>query len=172
VAAGVAVDQAVTVVGNEQVAMFDEAVATGADPAAVANWLTGELTGQLGAAEVSLAESGITGTHVGDLVRLVADGTLSSKLGKDVLGRLIAERGALSTGALVEREGLAQVSDEGELQAVVDEVVASDPDTVQAIRDGNDRAIGALVGAVMKATRGQADPKLTNELLRRTIHGG
>ncbi|MFP5309877.1 MAG: Asp-tRNA(Asn)/Glu-tRNA(Gln) amidotransferase subunit GatB [Actinomycetes bacterium] len=171
VAAGVAADQASTIVGNELVAMYDEAVATGAEAGAVANWLTGELTGQLGAADVALADSGITGTHVGDLVRLVADGTLSSKLAKDVLGRLIAERGAVSTGDLVEREGLAQVSDEGALQAVVDEVVAADPATAQAVREGNDRAIGALVGAVMKATRGQADPRLTNELLRRAILG-
>ena len=80
-------------------------------------------------------------------------------------------KGARSPPQVAEDEGLQQVSDEGELQAIVDKVIADNPDTVEAIRGGNDKAIGALVGQVMKETRGQADPRKTNELLRAAIGG-
>jgi aspartyl-tRNA(Asn)/glutamyl-tRNA(Gln) amidotransferase subunit B len=165
---GVASQQAATVVDNELVPWFDAALAVADDAATVANWLTGEL---LGAVEGDVHDSGLSGAHVGGLVALLADGTLSNKLGKQVLATMVAERGTRLPAQVAEEEGLQQVSDEGALQGIVDQVVADNAGTVEAIRGGNAKAIGALVGQVMKATRGQADPGLTNELLRRAIDG-
>jgi aspartyl-tRNA(Asn)/glutamyl-tRNA(Gln) amidotransferase subunit B len=92
-------------------------------------------------------------------------------MAKQVLEGVIASRGARGPAQVAEEEGLQQVSDEGALQAIIDQVVADNPDTVATIRDGNAKAIGALVGQVMKATQGQADPRRTNELLQAAING-
>ncbi|MDX1657724.1 MAG: Asp-tRNA(Asn)/Glu-tRNA(Gln) amidotransferase subunit GatB [Nitriliruptorales bacterium] len=171
VAAGVAPAQAATIVDNDLTTWFDDAVDQEADAATVANWLSGDLLGQLGQAGVEPAASGLNGRHIGELVRLIDDGTLSNKLAKQVLETMVEERGERTPSAIAQQEGLEQVSDEDELQEIVDRVIADNPDTVATIRDGNEKAIGALVGQVMRETRGQADPRLTNELLRMTIHG-
>jgi aspartyl-tRNA(Asn)/glutamyl-tRNA(Gln) amidotransferase subunit B len=168
-AAGVTPEAATTLVGSDLLARYDEAVALGAPPQTVANWLTGDLTGQLSAAGLTVDEAGVTGAHVAELVRLVEDGTLSSKLAKQVLEALVEERGAKGPAAIAEERGLQQVSDEGELRAIVQQVVDDNEATVEQIRGGNAKAIGALVGQVMKATEGQADPRKTNELLREAI---
>jgi aspartyl-tRNA(Asn)/glutamyl-tRNA(Gln) amidotransferase subunit B len=168
---GVASEQAATIVSGGLLGLHDEAVAAGADASAVANWLTGEVTGQLSAAGLEVEDAGLTGAHVAELVTLIDDGTLSTKMAKDVLGGVIEGRGAKGPAEVAGERGLEQVSDEGELQAIVAKVVEDNPDTVEAIRGGNDKAIGALVGQVMKATRGQADPRKTNELLRAAIGG-
>jgi aspartyl-tRNA(Asn)/glutamyl-tRNA(Gln) amidotransferase subunit B len=86
-----------------------------------------------------------------------------------VLGGVIEARGGKGPKQVAADEGLQQVSDEGELRAIVEDVVAANAGTVEAIRGGNTKAIGALVGQVMKATRGQADPRKTNDLLREVI---
>ena len=168
-AAGVDEAQAATLVNNRMVEVFDEAVTAGADAQAVANWLTGEVTGQLTAAGVDVDDAGVTGAHVAELLALIDDGTLSNNLAKEVVGHLVADRGRRSPATIAEDEGLQQVSDEGELRAIVEQVIADNADTVADIRGGNQKAIGALVGQVMKATKGQADPRATNELLRTLI---
>ena len=168
---GVPREQAAVLVANAAVPVFDEAVAAGAEATAAANWLAGDVVGQLAAEDLSLAASGLTGAHLAELTRLIDDGTLSNTLAKEALAGVIASRGASSPAAVAAERGLEQVSDVGELQRIVDDVVAANPDTVAAIRSGNDKAIGALVGQVMKATKGQVDPRKTNELLRTAIHG-
>jgi aspartyl-tRNA(Asn)/glutamyl-tRNA(Gln) amidotransferase subunit B len=167
--AGVPAAQAATVVGSELVPWYDEAVSRGADPAAVANWLTGDVAGQLSASGLTMEDSGLSGTHLAELIGLIDDGTLSTKLAKQVLEGMIEERGAKGPAEVAADRGLQQVSDEGELRAIVEQVVADNAGTVEDIRGGNAKAIGALVGQVMKATRGQADPRKTNELLREVI---
>ncbi|MFP4636340.1 MAG: Asp-tRNA(Asn)/Glu-tRNA(Gln) amidotransferase subunit GatB [Nitriliruptoraceae bacterium] len=169
--AGVPAEQSAAIVGSGVLPTLDAAVSAGADPARAANWLAGDVAGQLAAAELELADSGFTGEHLAELVALIDDGTLSTKLAKQVLAGVIDARGEKSPAEVAEEQGLQQVSDEGELRAIVADVVADNADTVQAIRDGNDKAIGALVGQVMKATKGQADPRKTNELLREAIEG-
>ncbi len=166
---GVDESQALALVGSDMLALYDEAVAGGADGRAAANWLVGDLAGQLAAEDITLAESGVTGAHIGELLALIDDGTLSGKLAKQVLEGVVAARGAKGPKQVAEDEGLQQVSDEGELRAIVEQVVADNAETVEAIRGGNGKAIGALVGQVMAATRGQADPRKTNELLRAAI---
>ncbi len=168
---GVDPQQAATVVDRGLVRWYDDAVAAEAPPVEVAKWLAGDVVGLLGQAGLDPDESGLTGAHVGELVTLVEDGTLSGNLAKQVLEEVIDSRGERMPAEVAEEEGLQQVSDEDELEAIVDEVVAEDPDTVETVRDGNEKAIGALVGAVMRKTEGQADPQLTNELLRDKILG-
>jgi len=150
-------------------AWYDEAVAAGAAPSAVANWLAGDVVGQLAAADVPLADSGLTGAHLAELVGLIDDGTLSTKMARQVLDGVIAARGDKGPAVVADEQGLKQVSDEGELRAIVMDVVAANEATVTDIRGGNAKAIGALVGQVMKATKGQADPRKTNELLQELI---
>jgi aspartyl-tRNA(Asn)/glutamyl-tRNA(Gln) amidotransferase subunit B len=169
VALGVPREQAVTIVSGGSLGVLDDAIAAGADAAAAANWLTGDVAGQLAAADLDLQGSGLTGAHVAELLQLIADGTLSTSLAKQVLAGVLDARGAKVPAQVAEDEGLQQVSDEGELRAICEQVVADNAGTVEAIRGGNDKAIGALVGQVMKATRGQADPRRTNELLRELI---
>ena len=166
---GVPAAQAATIVGSVLLRWYDDATAAGADPSAAANWLAGEVTGQLSSAGVDPESSGLSGAHVAELVALIDDGTLSNKLAKEVLEGVISSRGDKMPSQIASERGLEQVSDEGELQGIVDQVIADNPDTVATIKGGNDKAIGALVGQVMKATRGQANPKLANELLARTI---
>jgi aspartyl-tRNA(Asn)/glutamyl-tRNA(Gln) amidotransferase subunit B len=167
--AGVPPEQAVGLVGSALLTVYDDAVARGADPVAAANWLTGDVTGQLTAQELTVAESGLTGDHLAELLALIDDGTLSTKLAKQVLEGVIEERGAAGPVDVAAARGLQQVSDEGELRAIVQQVVDDNAATVDDIRGGNQKAIGALVGQVMKATKGQADPRKTNELLREAI---
>jgi aspartyl-tRNA(Asn)/glutamyl-tRNA(Gln) amidotransferase subunit B len=167
--AGVPRDQAVTIVSGGSLGVFDEAVAAGADPATAATWLTGDVAGQLSASGLDLSGSGLTGAHLAELVGLIEDGTLSTKLAKQVLAGVIDARGTKGPAQVAQDEGLQQLSDEGELRAICQQVVADNAQTVEDIRGGNQKAIGALVGQVMKATRGQADPRRTNELLRELI---
>jgi aspartyl-tRNA(Asn)/glutamyl-tRNA(Gln) amidotransferase subunit B len=167
--AGVAPTQAATIVGGGLLPWFDQAVGEGADAVTVGNWLAGEVTGQLNQRGVGPGQTPVTGAHVGELVRLVADGTLSNKLAKEVLDASF-ETGKAPRQIAAER-GLEQISDEAELKAVVDEVIAQNPEVVDKIRGGADKAVGALVGQVMRATRGKANPRLANQLLRDAIGG-
>ncbi|MFT6942783.1 MAG: aspartyl-tRNA(Asn)/glutamyl-tRNA(Gln) amidotransferase subunit B [Nitriliruptoraceae bacterium] len=158
-------------VDNDLVGWLDDAVASGAEPSTAANWITGELLGACASDSTDVHASGLSGIWIGQLVGLVADGTLSNKLAKQVLNVGLKDGGTRSPSAVAEAEGLQQVSDEGALQLIIDQVIARNAKTVEDIRGGNPKAIGALVGQVMGATKGQADPKLTNRLLQQAING-
>jgi aspartyl-tRNA(Asn)/glutamyl-tRNA(Gln) amidotransferase subunit B len=149
--------------------LLDEAVALGAAPATVANWLAGEVTGHLSAHSITLEATGLTGAHLAELVALVDDGTLSTTMAKQVLTGVLEAEGREGPRAVAAARGLEQIGDDDALGAVIDEVVAANAEAVEAVRGGNDKAIGALVGQVMRATQGRADPKRTNELLREAI---
>jgi aspartyl-tRNA(Asn)/glutamyl-tRNA(Gln) amidotransferase subunit B len=143
---------------------FEEAVERGAQPDAAANWLTGDLAGLLNEAKIGLSDSRVTPGHLARLVTLVREGTVSSA------GAKVALAEAFETGedvdAVVERRGLRQVSDAGALEAVVDEVVAENDGLAEQFRSGKDGVINALVGQVMKKTKGSANPGLAQQLLR------
>ena len=168
-AAGVPRAQVATVLAGGMLGPLDGAVAAGAPAPAAANWLAGEVTGWLAAEGVALADSGLTGSHLAELVAMVEEGAVSATQAKQVLAGVLEARGASAPRAVADARGLVQLRDEGELARVVAEVVAANPEAVAAVRDGNDRAIGALVGQVMRATGGSADPRRTNELLRAAI---
>jgi aspartyl-tRNA(Asn)/glutamyl-tRNA(Gln) amidotransferase subunit B len=152
---------------REWAAFFEAAVEAGGDPAPAANLITQDLAGQLHKANIELAASRITPRHIADLVRLASDGTVSSAGVKQAL------EAALETGEPIEEivkdKGLTQVSDEGELGAVVDVVIAENPDPAAKVRAGNDGVLGFLVGQVMQKSGGAANPQLARELLRQRL---
>ena len=171
-AAGVPRAQAATVLAGGMLGLLDDAVAAGASAPAVANWLAGEVTGQLSAQDVAIEATGLTGAHLAELVAMVDDGTLSSTMAKRVLGAVLEGGGVEGPRAVAAARGLEQIGDDDALGAVIDEVVAANPDAAAAVRAGNEKAIGALVGQVMRATQGRADPRRTNELLQQAIMAG
>ena len=144
--------------------LFDDAVAAGADARSVANWLTGDVVAYLRRNETSIAETHLTGGHLTELTNMVSDGVLSNTAAKEVLGHVLA-------GEVAAVHDLAQISDEGALEAEVANVLADNPDVLERLRNGDMKPIGYLVGQVMKATRGKADPKVVSELIRAKAQG-
>jgi aspartyl-tRNA(Asn)/glutamyl-tRNA(Gln) amidotransferase subunit B len=167
--AGIPRAQVATILAGGLVGILDAAVAAGAPAPAAANWLAGEVTAHLGGQSDEVVELALSGADVAELVAMVADGTLSSTMAKQVLAVLLEEGGTDSPRAIAAARGLQQMSDDGELGHIIDAVVAANAEAVASVRSGNDKAIGALVGQVMRATGGKADPRRTNELLRAAI---
>ncbi|CAN5903573.1 Asp-tRNA(Asn)/Glu-tRNA(Gln) amidotransferase subunit GatB [soil metagenome] len=143
---------------------FYEAVAgdSGVDPKQAANWITVELQARLNESGMEISESRVSPEHMGELIRLIDEGTISRSVARDVLDRTF--NSGESPSAVVEREGLASTSSD-ELSGTVDEVIAANPEEAGRIRDGDQKVIGVLIGQVMKATRGAADGGRVRELL-------
>src|SRR5580698_5407002 len=134
------------------------------DPKMAANWVIGDLSGLLKAADKEIAESPVPARYLGELVGMIVKGELTGKMAKEVLLK-IAESGD-APSVIVEREGLKQISDSGALEKIVDEVIAANPKQVEQFKSGKTTVIGFLVGQVMKASRGQANPATVNEILK------
>jgi aspartyl-tRNA(Asn)/glutamyl-tRNA(Gln) amidotransferase subunit B len=146
---------------------FEEAASSGADARAVANWMTQDLAALLRERRVELADSRVRPSHVADLVRLVAAGQISSAGAKSALA--IAFENGEPVEKVVDDRGLRQVSDTAALDGVIEEVIAENPGPVEQFRRGKDGAVNALVGTVMKKTRGAANPKVVGDLLRERL---
>jgi aspartyl-tRNA(Asn)/glutamyl-tRNA(Gln) amidotransferase subunit B len=146
---------------------FERAATASGDARASANWVMGELMGALKAEGREITESPVTADQLGALVKLIASGEISNKLAKDVFGKMFAT--GESAPAIIEREGLKQISDSDALEKIVDEVLAANPKQVEQYRGGKTQVLGYLVGQVMKATRGQANPAAVNELLNKKL---
>ena len=129
-----------------------------------ANWVLGEWTGALNANGLAPEQSPVSAARLAGLLARIVDGSLSSKMGKQVFEALW--NGDESADAVIERLGLKQVSDTGALAAVVDEIIAANPKQVEQYRGGNDKLLQFFVGQAMKATKGQANPAQLNELLK------
>jgi aspartyl-tRNA(Asn)/glutamyl-tRNA(Gln) amidotransferase subunit B len=138
-------------------------VAAGASPSDARKWWLGELARRANEAGAALADLAITPAHVARLAELVADGKLNDRLARDVIDGVLAGEGA--PDEVVAARGLAVVSDDSALLAVIDTAISANPDAVASIKAGRTGAIGVLVGAVMKATRGQADPARVRSLI-------
>jgi aspartyl-tRNA(Asn)/glutamyl-tRNA(Gln) amidotransferase subunit B len=129
-----------------------------------ANWINGELAAALNAAQLEIGASRVAAPALAALLRRIGDGTLSGKLAKDVFAAMWAGEGGAD--AVIAARGLAQVSDDGALIAAIDQVAAAHPGQVAQFRAGDDKVFGWLVGQVMRATRGKANPQRLNQLLR------
>jgi aspartyl-tRNA(Asn)/glutamyl-tRNA(Gln) amidotransferase subunit B len=140
-----------------------ETVAAGASPADARKWWLGELARRANEAGIELTDLAITPAQVARLAELVSSGTLNDRLARDVIDGVLAGEGGPDEVSAA--RGLAVVSDQGALSAAVDEAIAANPDVAARIRDGKVAAVGVLVGAVMKATRGQADAARVRELI-------
>jgi aspartyl-tRNA(Asn)/glutamyl-tRNA(Gln) amidotransferase subunit B len=148
---------------------FEETVSLGADPRAVANWMTGDLAGLLNEARVELGATRITPRHIAQLVKLVDEKVLSSAGAKAALLEAFETGGSIQD--IVEVKGLRQVSDRASLESVVEQVLAENPGPADQFRKGKEGALNALVGKVMQKTRGSANPSLAGELLREHLTG-
>jgi aspartyl-tRNA(Asn)/glutamyl-tRNA(Gln) amidotransferase subunit B len=169
---GLAEDAAALLAGDpETAAYFEQAVAARSDlePRVLANWVTGELAAALRQSdgEESAASSRVEPEALAGLAKLVQEKKISHNSGKDVLATLVAEGG--DPAAIVEREGLTQIADSGELEAIVAAAVDANPEAAEQIRAGNGKAIGAIVGAVMKQTKGRADGGEVNRLIKKKL---
>lgn len=143
---------------------FDLLLETGAEPKAAANWTASELFGALNRLDLAIDRSPVTPGRAGELLKLVGDGTLSTTLAKQVL-EIMLETGE-SAGEIVEKRGLKQTSDSGEIDRIIDDVLAANSDKVAVYRAGKPQLFGFFVGQVMKAMGGKANPKIVNERLR------
>jgi aspartyl-tRNA(Asn)/glutamyl-tRNA(Gln) amidotransferase subunit B len=142
---------------------FEETVALGADASAAANWVTQDLAGLLNKAKLELADTKVTPRHVADLVRLIREQTISQSGAKPVLEE--AFESGDDVEAIVERLGLTQVTDTSALEVWVDEAIAESPGPVEQFRSGKEGALNAVLGQVMKKSRGSANPQAVRELL-------
>lgn len=146
---------------------FEKAAKASSDAKAAANWVMGDLAAALKAEGKEITESPMAPAQLGELVTLIAKGEISGKLAKEIFPKMWA--GGESARAIMEREGLKQISDTGALAAMVDEVIAANPKQVEQYRGGKTTVIGFLVGQVMKASRGQANPATVNQLLKERL---
>ena len=149
---------------------FEDCLKVFPQPKPVSNWVMGALLGRLNAEGKSIADSPVSPTHLGELLRLVEDGVISGKIAKGVFDQM-AETGR-GPADIVKEKGLTQVSDAGALEAAVDAVLAANPDEAAAYRGGKTKLLGFFVGQVMKATRGKAHPGMVNDLLRQKLGEG
>jgi aspartyl-tRNA(Asn)/glutamyl-tRNA(Gln) amidotransferase subunit B len=143
---------------------FEAAAKTSGDGRATANWVVGDLMGLLKAAGIEVQESPVSAVHLGELVALINKGELTGKLAKEILPKMFETGDA--AGMIMEREGLKQISDSGALEKIIDEVLAANPKQVEQFKNGKTAVLGFLVGQVMKASRGQANPGAVTELLK------
>ena len=143
---------------------FERVVKASGDGRASANWVMGDLAGMLKEAGKEIADSPVSAENLGELLKLIASGELSGKLAKDVFAKMFVSGD--SARAIVDREGLKQISDSGALEKIVDEVIAGNPKQVEQYKSGKTAVIGFLVGQVMKASKGQANPAAVNEILK------
>jgi aspartyl-tRNA(Asn)/glutamyl-tRNA(Gln) amidotransferase subunit B len=146
---------------------YEATVAAGASPRSASNWVLGEVLRKTNEAGVDVAAMPIDPSRMAGLIALVDGGTISGTIGKQVFETMYGTGDAAE--AIVEREGLAQISDEAALEAAVREVLAAHPVPVAQYRAGKTKTFGFLVGQVMKATRGKGNPALVNEILRRAL---
>lgn len=146
---------------------YEECARLYPDPKTVSNWVMGDLTGLLNERGLSVEQSRVRPSGLAQLLDLLNAGTISGKIAKAVLP-LMLETGK-TPSEIVEEQGLTRISDEGELAHAVERVLGDNPDVVAKVKAGQTKAITYLVGQVMKATRGRADPKRVNEMLRRAL---
>jgi len=149
--------------------VYEDAVAAGAPARQTANWVTGELTAWLRRSETDPEEAPIDGRRLAELVLMVEDGTVSSSAARDVLEGVLLGEGDPSDVAA--NRDLIQMSDAAELEAAVDAILAANPEAVESFAAGETKVVGFLVGQVMRATSGKADPGLVNRMLNEKLGG-
>lgn len=142
---------------------FEATVTAGADAKLASNWLMGEVSAYLNAEQKELSDTALTPEGLAGMIKLISDGTISSKIAKKVFKELIEKGG--DANDIVKAKGLVQISDENTLREFVTAALDNNPQSIEDYKNGKDRAIGFLVGQIMKQTKGQANPPLLNKIL-------
>ncbi|MBS4179459.1 Asp-tRNA(Asn)/Glu-tRNA(Gln) amidotransferase subunit GatB [Lederbergia citrea] len=158
-----AYDAMVLTLTKEMSDFFEEVLAVGADAKQASNWLMGEVSAYLNAEQKELHEVALTPAGLAGMIKLIEDGTISSKIAKKVFRELIEKGGDAET--IVKEKGLVQISDESALIPIVNEILDANQQSIEDYKNGKGRALGFLVGQIMKATKGQANPPMVNKLL-------
>ncbi|WP_107943595.1 Asp-tRNA(Asn)/Glu-tRNA(Gln) amidotransferase subunit GatB [Metasolibacillus fluoroglycofenilyticus] len=158
-----AYDAAVLVINKDISDFFDATVTIGADAKLAANWLMGDVSAYLNAEQKELKNTALTPENLAGMIKLISDGTISSKIAKKVFTELVTNGG--DAEKIVKEKGLVQISDPAVILGFVTEVLDNDQKSVEDYKAGKDRAIKAMLGQIMKASKGQANPQLTNQIL-------
>ncbi len=137
----------------------------------VANWIMGDVSAQLNRHGLDIADSPVCAAQLALLLQRIADGTISNKIAKEIFLAMWEEKAADDGAAdrIIEAKGLKQISDTGALEAILDDVLAANPKSVEEFRAGKEKAFNALIGQAMKATKGKANPQQVNELLKKKL---
>ena len=162
-----AYDAYVLTLTKEMSDMFEQTVALGADPKLASNYLMVDVNAYLNKVQQELKDTALTAEGLAGMIKLITDGTISSKIAKKVFAELIEHGG--DAAQIVKEKGLVQVSDSGQLLAWVNEALDNNPKSIEDYKNGRDRAIGFLVGQIMKASKGQANPQMINKMLLEEI---
>ncbi|MEM9541776.1 MAG: Asp-tRNA(Asn)/Glu-tRNA(Gln) amidotransferase subunit GatB [Cyanobacteria bacterium P01_E01_bin.42] len=149
---------------------FEAAIADGTNPKQVANWVMGDIAAYLNSEKLGINDIALQPTILAELVALIEKGTISGKIAKEILPELLTEK-IDSLADYVESKGMTQISDTGELEKMIEEILAANPDKVEQFRNGKKKLQGFFVGQLMKKTSGRADPKLANQLLGKKLNG-
>jgi len=162
-----AYDAMVLTLTKEMSDFFEATVSAGADAKLASNWLMGEVSAYLNTEQKKLSETALTPEGLTSMIKLIEDGTISTKIAKKVFKELIEKGG--TADEIVKAKGLVQISDEGTLRTMVSETLEANPQSIADYKDGKGRALGFLVGQIMKASKGQANPQLVNKILLEEI---
>ncbi|WP_033169587.1 Asp-tRNA(Asn)/Glu-tRNA(Gln) amidotransferase subunit GatB [Selenomonas sp. ND2010] len=147
---------------------FDAVIAEGADPKLAANWIMGDLSKELNAAGIDISKSPVDAKRLGEMIQLIMKDTISGKIAKKVFKEMWTNPD--SPEKIVKDKGLVQITDTKAIEGIVDEVIANNQKAVDDYKGGNKKAIGALVGQVMKASKGKANPQMVNKLLAEKLN--
>jgi len=152
---------------SELANFFEDTVQECNDPKNISNWIMGEFLRLINEENMLIKDSKISGKLLGSMLKLTNEGVISSKIAKTVFKEMF------NTGkdpkTIVEEKGLKQISDEGKLDEIVEKIISDNPEAVEDIKNGKNKAIGFLVGQVMKETRGKANPQMVNELINEKV---
>lgn len=146
---------------------FDQTIEEGADPNQASNWLMGEVSAHLNKEQLQLDDTELTPKNLAQMINLIKDGTISSKIAKKLFKHLVTKGG--DANEVVKEQGMVQISDPAVLQPIIDEVIAANEQSVEDFKNGKDRAFGFFIGQIMKQTQGQANPQVVNQLLGKTL---
>jgi aspartyl-tRNA(Asn)/glutamyl-tRNA(Gln) amidotransferase subunit B len=160
-------DAKVLTVTKEMADFFEGTVAAGAEAKLASNWIMGDVSAYLNAEGKELHQIALTPENLASMIKLIENGTISSKIAKTVFKELIENGGEAEK--IVKDKGLVQISDEGTLLKIISEVLDANPQSVEDFKNGKNKAVGFLVGQLMKATKGQANPQLVNQLLNQEL---
>ena len=161
---------ATTLTQSKAMAAYFEAAAKACGQAKlVSNWVMGEMSRRLNAGEVGIENASVSAAQLAAMIGRIADNTISNSAAKQVFDALWTEGGEVD--AIIEAKGLKQMNDTGALEAIIDEVLAANPKNVEEFRAGNSKALNGLVGPIMKASKGKANPAQVNELLLKKLQG-
>jgi aspartyl-tRNA(Asn)/glutamyl-tRNA(Gln) amidotransferase subunit B len=164
-----AYDAEVLTAGRELAEYFEACTALNPQAKTVANWVMGEVTRALNEENRSITDCPVTPALLAALLKLVENGTISGKIAKTVFDEMW--KTGMEPGRIVEEKGLVQVSDSGEIEKIIDEVLAKESGKVEEYRSGKDKLFGFFVGAVMRESKGKANPALVNEILLNKLKG-